>query len=152
MPYHNEGIFIEGLWVEDKKKLPSDIPEVSEIGLTSAPMESMAFFFHEHCKDYAEDFSLCKNENNDPRHCLKEGRRVTRCGIDLVKKLQKNCDEQWRAHWKCLDKKNHHFWQCRSEEREFNDCVFNKLGLKKVVPDTPEGETPIHERVKQAIQ
>lgn len=26
---------------------------------------------------------LCKSENRDPEHCLKEGRRVTRCAIDL---------------------------------------------------------------------
>ena len=30
-----------------------------------------------------EDFMLCKAENRDPEHCLKEGRRVTRCAIDL---------------------------------------------------------------------
>ena len=26
---------------------------------------------------------LCKAENRDPAHCLKEGRRVTRCAQDL---------------------------------------------------------------------
>jgi len=30
-----------------------------------------------------EDFMLCKAENRDPGHCLKEGRRVTRCAQDL---------------------------------------------------------------------
>jgi hypothetical protein len=30
-----------------------------------------------------EDFMLCKAENRDPAHCLKEGRRVTRCATDL---------------------------------------------------------------------
>lgn len=126
MPYHNEGVFVEGLWVEDKK-LSSDVPDVAEVGLTSAPMESMAFHFGAFCKDYSEDYMLCKSESTDPRHCLKEGRRVTRCAIDLVKQLQKNCNETWTAHWKCLDKRNHHFWQCRSEERAFNDCVFQSM-------------------------
>jgi len=32
---------------------------------------------------HTEDFMLCKNENRDPAHCLKEGRRVTRCATDL---------------------------------------------------------------------
>ena len=32
---------------------------------------------------FVEDFMLCKSENRDPEHCLKEGRRVTRCAIDL---------------------------------------------------------------------
>jgi hypothetical protein len=26
---------------------------------------------------------LCKAENRDPAHCLKEGRKVTRCAQDL---------------------------------------------------------------------
>jgi len=26
---------------------------------------------------------LCKAENRNPEHCLKEGRRVTRCATDL---------------------------------------------------------------------
>jgi hypothetical protein len=30
-----------------------------------------------------DDFMLCKAENRAPEHCLKEGRRVTRCAQDL---------------------------------------------------------------------
>lgn len=30
-----------------------------------------------------EDFMLCKSENRDPEHCLKEGRRVTRCAAEM---------------------------------------------------------------------
>jgi len=26
---------------------------------------------------------LCKSENRDPEHCLKEGRKVTRCAAEL---------------------------------------------------------------------
>lgn len=32
---------------------------------------------------WTEDFMLCKNEDRSPEHCLKEGRRVTRCAADL---------------------------------------------------------------------
>lgn len=54
-----------------------------EVGATSAPLKSAAFFIGSYCKDYNEDFMLCKEENNDPAHCLKEGRKVTRCAMDL---------------------------------------------------------------------
>lgn len=40
----------------------------------------MAVWSH---SSHIEDFMLCKNENRDPAHCLKEGRRVTRCATDL---------------------------------------------------------------------
>ena len=73
---------------------------------------------------------LCKNENRDPAHCLKEGRRVTRCTTDLwvfsfffgytfslayitpfslhlrITKMRENCLQQFDAHWECLEKRN----------------------------------------------
>lgn len=67
----------------EKAPLPSDIPQVAEIGATSAALETAAFFIGAHCKEVNEDFMLCKKESADPAHCLKEGRRVTRCAQDL---------------------------------------------------------------------
>ncbi|KAK4691340.1 NADH dehydrogenase (ubiquinone) 1 alpha subcomplex subunit 8, partial [Phenoliferia sp. Uapishka_3] len=67
----------------DPAPLPKSIPHVDEIGVTSAPLKSASFFIGEQCKDYNEDFMLCKAESRDPEHCLKEGRKVTRCAQDL---------------------------------------------------------------------
>jgi NADH dehydrogenase (ubiquinone) 1 alpha subcomplex subunit 8 len=62
---------------------PASQPRVDEVGTTSAPLKSAAFFLAEHCRAVNEDFMLCKNEDRNPEHCLKEGRRVTRCAQDL---------------------------------------------------------------------
>lgn len=94
----------------DPNPLPSSVPHVDELGVTSAPLKSAAFAIGEYCKDVngmsvftrhpqsgrraeryaseparlsAEDFMLCKQENRDPAHCLKEGRKVTRCAADM---------------------------------------------------------------------
>lgn len=40
------------------------------------------------CRANVEDFMLCKAENRNPEHCLKEGRRVTRCATDLYVAMQ----------------------------------------------------------------
>lgn len=95
---------------------PKDVPKVDEVGATSAPLKSIAFFFGQFCQPYAEDFMLCKNENRDPEHCLKEGRRVTRCAQDLyvytykltgsIQKIGEKCGNEWDAHWQCLEKNN----------------------------------------------
>lgn len=46
-----------------------------------------AWSLHETCalcrRIYIEDFMLCKQESRDPAHCLKEGRKVTRCAQEL---------------------------------------------------------------------
>ena len=78
---------------------------------------------------------LCKAENRDPAHCLKEGRRVTRCAQDLyvsvtllspavlaekhtyvnvfpassrrrITKLRENCLAEFEKHWNCLEYNN----------------------------------------------
>ena len=67
---------------------------------------------------------LCKAENRDPGHCLKEGRRVTRCAQDLcvcsgllprapllnetvrITKMRENCLKQFDEHWNCLEANN----------------------------------------------
>lgn len=37
---------------KDPTPLPSDIPKVKELGVTSAPLKSAAFFLGAYCKDY----------------------------------------------------------------------------------------------------
>ncbi|KXS18348.1 hypothetical protein M427DRAFT_96058, partial [Gonapodya prolifera JEL478] len=132
-------------YVEPKPLSPS-IPEVKEVGATSAALETASFFLGAHCKDVNEDFMLCKSESADPKHCLKEGRRVTRCAQDMIRKLKANCETEWRTYYEAYDWNNHMFQSVRKEEKAFSECVFAKLGLEKVVTGTPEGATPIHLR------
>ena len=69
--------------------------------------------------------------------------------IHRIDDLNKHCLSEFRFHWKCLDNNNHQLWQCRRPERLLNKCVFEKIGLEKVIPDTPKGETPVHLKDKQ---
>ncbi|KAJ3300716.1 hypothetical protein HDV03_001984, partial [Kappamyces sp. JEL0829] len=81
MSSHREGIFVEGLWVE-KEAAKGTGPVVDEVGATSAPLLSASFHLGAFCAPFNEDFMLCKKENADPKACLAEGRKVTRCSID----------------------------------------------------------------------
>jgi len=130
----------------DPTPLPSSVPAVDELGVSSAPLKSAAFFIGEHCREVNEDFMLCKSENRDPAHCLKEGRKVTRCAADIIAKIRENCNAQWEAHWQCLEKNNQYYQACRKPENALNSCVLDKLGLKKTIPGTPEGQVPVHEK------
>ena len=38
--------------------LPDDVPKVQELGVTSAPLKSAAFFIGAYCKDYNGSFCL----------------------------------------------------------------------------------------------
>ncbi|KAG7529408.1 hypothetical protein FFLO_05680 [Filobasidium floriforme] len=130
----------------DPNPLPSSVPHVDELGVTSAPLKSASFAIGQYCKDVNEDFMLCKQENRDPAHCLKEGRKVTRCAAEIITKIRENCNAQFEAHWQCLEKNNQYYQACRTQEGALNRCLADKLGLKKVIPGSPEGEVPVHEK------
>ncbi|KAG8745541.1 hypothetical protein FRC10_007719 [Ceratobasidium sp. 414] len=150
----------------DPTPLPPAIPHVDELGVTSAPLKSAAFFIGAHCKDYNDDFMLCKQESADPAHCLKEGRRVTRCAADLIEKMRASCGQVYDAHWQCLENNNQvrssfllwgaymismyitpvqEYYKCRKPERKLNECMFEGLGLKKTIPGAPTYKPQVHE-------
>lgn len=123
-------------WLIDPTPLPADIPEVEEIGATSAPLKSAAFFIGDRCGAYNDDFMLCKEQSKSGEvECLKEGRRVTRCASSVIADLNKNCAESFRLHWQCLDNNNHELFKCRKAETLLNNCVFKSLGLEKKIPN-----------------
>ncbi|KAK3354395.1 NADH-ubiquinone oxidoreductase 20.8 kDa subunit [Neurospora tetraspora] len=136
----------------DTTPLPDSIPKVKELGASSAPLMSAAYFIGARCRDYNDDFMQCKNENpgKGEFECLKEGRRVTRCARSVIADINKSCLEEFRKHWTCLEDNNQQLWQCRPAEWKLNKCVFENLGLKKEIPDQPPNVTPVHLR-KQMI-
>ena len=85
MSTHREGIFVEGLWVEPTQKNTNSNPKtaIQEVGSSSAPLLSASFHLEAYCGPFNNDFMLCKAQNADPKACLEEGRKVTRCSIDL---------------------------------------------------------------------
>jgi hypothetical protein len=50
------------------------------------------------------------------------------CGS--IKDINENCLSEFRVHWQCLENHNQQLWNCRSEERRLNKCVFTKLVCK----------------------
>ena len=63
--------------VRDVQLSSSQVYLSPSVGRSSLIYHDFLFFF------FIEDFMLCKAENRDPGHCLKEGRKVTRCATDL---------------------------------------------------------------------
>ncbi len=113
---------------------PKDFEEVKT---THAPLMSVAYFVNEHCRDYNDDYMLCKRANGDPAKCALEGRKVTRCAQDLYApytfimrrfgKMEEKCAQVWDQHWQCLENNNNYYWKCRTAERDLNQCVFKHM-------------------------
>jgi NADH dehydrogenase (ubiquinone) 1 alpha subcomplex subunit 8 len=79
LPRFNQGVLI------DTSPLPDHIPKVEEIGASSAPLMSAAYFIGDRCKAYNDDFMKCKTEayGKGEIDCLREGRKVTRCAASV---------------------------------------------------------------------
>lgn len=65
--------------------MPEHIPKVEEVGATSAPLLSAAYFIGDRCRPYNDDFMLCKTEahGRGELECMREGRKVTRCAASV---------------------------------------------------------------------
>ncbi|KAK1242704.1 hypothetical protein MKX08_005516 [Trichoderma sp. CBMAI-0020] len=135
----------------DTTPLPDNIPQVQEIGASSAPLLSASFFIGARCRDYNDDYMQCKTENpgKGELNCLTEGRRVTRCAQSVLTDINTHCLAEFRKHWECLDNRNQQLWQCRPAEWKLNKCVYDNLKLEKKIPDQPTNVTPVELRTKQ---
>ncbi|KAI4262953.1 MAG: hypothetical protein L6R42_001878 [Xanthoria sp. 1 TBL-2021] len=144
-PRFNQAVLI------DTTPLPESIPKVEEVGASSAPLMSASYFIGARCKAYNDDYMMCKTEahGRGEFECMKEGRKVTRCAASVIDDITKNCLQEFRNHWECLEDNNQQLWQCRKWEWKLNGCVFHKLGLEKKIPGAPEHETPVHLRKRQ---
>eukprot|EP00834_Sanchytrium_tribonematis_P003224 NODE_118_length_18285_cov_1.016606.p9 type:complete len:154 gc:universal NODE_118_length_18285_cov_1.016606:130-591(+) len=129
-----EPAFTEGIYLE-KAEL-NDALKIDDIGLTSAPLKSIAYQMHTHCKDYCQDFMKCRKEDG-LENCLKEGRKVTRCGKEFIKEMQQTCDQVFKEHWNCLTMNNHRFEKCRPAESALNSCILKSMKIDKIIPDAP---------------
>lgn len=133
----------------ESNKMSDEVPEVEEVGATSAPLLSAAYFIGARCKPYNDDFMLCKDEKNGGTvECLKEGRRVTRCAVQVLKDINTHCFDEFKLHYECLEQENHRLGSCRKTEKIFNSCVFDKLKLEKKIPGVEtqifQKENPIY--------
>ena len=47
---------------------------------------------------------LCREELQDPRKCIKEGKDLTNCAMNFFRKLKKTCRPEFETYTKCIDK------------------------------------------------
>ncbi|KAI4147825.1 MAG: hypothetical protein LQ340_005361 [Diploschistes diacapsis] len=69
----------------DPTPLPDDIPKVKEIGASSAPLLSAAYFIGARCRAFNDDYMKCKTDafGRGELECMREGRKVTRCAASV---------------------------------------------------------------------
>ncbi|XP_067629701.1 NADH dehydrogenase [ubiquinone] 1 alpha subcomplex subunit 8 [Eurosta solidaginis] len=114
--------------------LPSDEElTVQELNLSTSALRAGAFHLGKQCENHNNEFMLCRQELDDPRACINEGKAVTSCALDFFRKVKKTCHEEFVQYATCLDKSsgNMAFGHCRKTQGVFDKCVFDNLGIER---------------------
>eukprot|EP00638_Chattonella_subsalsa_P001498 CAMPEP_0117745854 /NCGR_PEP_ID=MMETSP0947-20121206/7611_1 /TAXON_ID=44440 /ORGANISM="Chattonella subsalsa, Strain CCMP2191" /LENGTH=100 /DNA_ID=CAMNT_0005563091 /DNA_START=80 /DNA_END=382 /DNA_ORIENTATION=- len=73
-----------------------------------------------------KEYYQCKSKDRNPAACTKEGAGVTSCVLNLLKKIDSKCPEQFQAFNHCLDMKSGEFNRCRELQEALDACFYGK--------------------------
>ena len=69
-------------------QLPSDAElTVEEVPVGTPYLKAGAQHMGKYCEPQNNEFMLCRSENQDPRKCLQDGKEVTACALDFLRKV-----------------------------------------------------------------
>jgi len=114
--------------------IPSDEElTVQEVNLSTAFLKAGAFHLGTTCAAANNEFMLCREEEKDPRKCLKEGKNVTACSLRFFQDIKKNCAQEFTDYGECLDKASStmEFKHCRVTQSFFDSCMATKMGIER---------------------
>ncbi|XP_055379955.1 NADH dehydrogenase [ubiquinone] 1 alpha subcomplex subunit 8 [Condylostylus longicornis] len=117
-----------------KTTLPSDEElTVPEVNLSSSALRAGAFHLGKACEFQNNEFMLCRQELNDPRKCIEEGKAVTNCALNFFRQVKASCAEEFMQYANCIDKSSgkQQFSLCRTTQGVFDKCMKDKMGLDR---------------------
>lgn len=99
-----------------------------EIPVTTNFMLASAMWLGKYCDNECKEYMLCRNEEQDPRKCLKDGSKVTDCGIKFFQKVKHTCGDELEWYTKCIDYSGSEpeFKRCRDAQAIFDGCMSQK--------------------------
>uniref|UniRef100_A0A336LNF5 NADH dehydrogenase [ubiquinone] 1 alpha subcomplex subunit 8 n=1 Tax=Culicoides sonorensis TaxID=179676 RepID=A0A336LNF5_CULSO len=104
-----------------------------EIPLSSPALKAASFHLGKYCENQSNEFLLCRTELDDPRKCLEEGKALTNCAFEFLRKLKKTCKGEFEQYTHCLDQssQDQNFRFCRKTQAVYDQCVLDKLGMER---------------------
>jgi NADH dehydrogenase (ubiquinone) 1 alpha subcomplex subunit 8 len=106
---------------------------VQEVPLGTPSLRAGAFHLGKYCEVQNNEFMLCRDETNDPRACLKEGKDVTSCSLNFFKAVKKSCASEFTSYVTCMERSSSHyaFTPCRKTQAAFDACVLDNMGMER---------------------
>ncbi|CAF3417848.1 unnamed protein product [Rotaria socialis] len=119
-------------------KLPTyEELECPVVNVSSPALRAGSFHLAKYCDLQFKEFMLCRQEEQDPRKCIKEGKEVSLCSIDFFRKVRDTCNDTFTTFWTCLDNARDgemSFNSCKQEQRAFSQCAKDKINIERPEP------------------
>lgn len=106
---------------------------VEEANVSTATLMAAGPYIGKQCEAVNNEFMLCRQELNDPRACIELGKRVTACGLQVFKKIKKECLEEFNQYANCIDKSSgdYDYRYCRKTQKVLDCCMKDKLCINR---------------------
>ncbi|XP_043279793.1 NADH dehydrogenase [ubiquinone] 1 alpha subcomplex subunit 8 [Venturia canescens] len=120
--------------VTNSTSLPTvDELTVPELNVSFPLLQAAAFTMGKYCEYHNNEFMLCRDETQDVRKCIDEGKAVTACALDFFRKIKKNCYNEFTQYYNCIDKSSGvgAFEYCRQTQAVYDKCVLDKLNIER---------------------
>lgn len=114
--------------------LPSDEElTVQEITVSYPLLQAASFYIGKKCEWHNNEFTLCKQETNDPRKCINEGKNVTACALEVFQGIKKHCQKEFIQYVNCLEESSGtmELSLCRKTQAVIDDCVLKNLNIER---------------------
>eukprot|EP01121_Diplochlamys_sp_Union-15-3_P016549 TRINITY_DN5651_c0_g1_i1.p1 TRINITY_DN5651_c0_g1~~TRINITY_DN5651_c0_g1_i1.p1 ORF type:complete len:142 (-),score=19.11 TRINITY_DN5651_c0_g1_i1:93-473(-) len=108
--------------------------EKDEINVLGASLIAANRMIQKYCNKQNDDFLLCKTEDEDPAHCVQQGKAVTRCGFDVFKAIRAHCNTEFNAYSHCIDWHNLKTGDCRTARNQSENIFYDCLKRNKLYP------------------
>ncbi|XP_069120473.1 NADH dehydrogenase [ubiquinone] 1 alpha subcomplex subunit 8-like [Argopecten irradians] len=111
--------------------------KVPELPISFSALRAASLYMGKYCDEQCKEFMLCNEELKDPVRCMNEGKEVTRCGMEFLKKLRLNCQEEFSNYHTCIDTKagrQMDFRLCRGVQQPLDDCLLKTMNLERPDP------------------
>ncbi|KAK9886634.1 hypothetical protein WA026_017557 [Henosepilachna vigintioctopunctata] len=106
---------------------------VTEVNLTGNLLKAAAFHYGKACLSENNEFMLCRNELDDPRACINEGKAVTSCALNFFRQVKKSCAGEFMQYANCIDKSSSTsaYGPCRKTQAAFDKCMKDNLNMER---------------------
>ncbi|XP_076639016.1 NADH dehydrogenase [ubiquinone] 1 alpha subcomplex subunit 8 [Colletes latitarsis] len=115
-------------------EIPSDEElTVQEINVSWPLLQAASFYLGKKCERENLEFTLCKQELDDPRKCYKDGLKVTACALEVFQGIKKHCADDFNRYVKCIERSSgtFEFSKCRETQVKLDKCMLENLQIER---------------------